>query len=82
MEGIVVDCIKIKSFYGFFISSIPNIKTIKKVDKMILEYKSKNLNQIDIFDGTIPFQFSRISKYCDGFNELFNLPHLQREIRY
>ena len=66
--------IKYKSFL--------NNKTIKKVDKMILEYKSKNLNQIDIFDGTIPFQFSRISKYCDGFNELFNLPHLQREIRY
>ena len=66
--------IKYKSFL--------NNKTIKKVDKMILEYKSKNLNQIDIFDGTIPFQFSRISKYCDAFNELFNLSHLQREIRY
>ena len=65
--------IKYKSFL--------NNKTIKKVDKMILEYKSKNLNQIEIFDGSIPFQFSRISKYCEGFNELFNLPHFQREIR-
>ena len=62
--------------------SFSNNKSIKKVDKLILEYKSKDLNDFDLFNGKIPFQFARMSKYCEGFNELFNPPYSQREIKY
>ena len=62
--------------------SFLNNKSIKKVDKLVLEYKSKDLNDFDLFNGKIPFQFSRMSKYCEGFNELFNPSHSHREIKY
>ena len=62
--------------------SFSSNKSIKKVDKIVLEYKTKDFNDIDLFNGKIPFQFSRMSKYCEGFNELFNPKHLQREAKY
>jgi hypothetical protein len=80
-EYFVVSNIRITLDQSIKYKSFLNNKIIKKVDKMILEYKFNNLDPIEVFDGKIPFQFSRMSKYCDGFNELFNLPHFQRETR-
>ena len=50
---------------------MPNNKhTLKVYDKLILEIKSKNL-ETDIFDGKLPFERSRFSKYCEGFRKLY-----------
>ena len=50
------------------------------VDKesIILEIKSNNMISIDLFKNIVPFQRLRISKYCDGFNKLFNRNENQR----
>ena len=62
-------------YYKSFISN----KMVRKNDKLIIEFKTTNLENIEMFNGEIPFQFSRMSKYCDAFNELFNPPFLYRE---
>lgn len=62
-------------YYKSFMSN----KMVRKNDKLIIEFKTTNLENIEMFNGEIPFQFSRMSKYCDAFNELFNPPFLYRE---
>ena len=62
-------------FYKSYISN----KKINKNDKLIIEFKTNNVNKIEMFNGEIPFQFSRMSKYCEAFNELFNPPYNYRE---
>lgn len=79
-EYFVLSDVRITLDQSLKYKSFSNDKTIKKMNKLVLEYKSKNLNYIELLDGKIPFQLSRMSKYCDAFNELFNLPHFQREI--
>ena len=45
---------------------------------IILEIKSNNMISVDLFKNIVPFQRLRISKYCDGFNKLFNRNENQR----
>ena len=46
-------------YYKSFISN----KMVRKNDKLIIEFKTTNLENIEMFNGEIPFQFSRMSKY-------------------
>ena len=41
-------------------------------ESIILEIKSNNIISTDLLQNIVPFQKLRISKYCDGFNKLFN----------
>tara|TARA_B110000263_G_C15088229_1_gene409585 strand:- start:92 stop:721 length:630 start_codon:yes stop_codon:yes gene_type:complete len=45
---------------------------------IILEIKSNNMINVDLLTDIVPFQRLRISKYCDGFNKLFNSNENQR----
>ena len=47
-------------------------------ESIILEIKSNNMINVDLFTNIVPFQRLRISKYCDGFNKLFNSNENQR----
>ena len=47
-------------------------------ETIILEIKSNNMINVDLFTNIVPFQRLRISKYCDGFNRLFNSNENQR----
>ena len=59
--------------------SFLNNKTINKNNQIIVEFKTNNLNKLQLFNGEIPFQFIRMSKYCEAFTELFNPPYFYRE---
>jgi len=51
---------------------------VKENENLILEIKSINFTSVELFKNIIPFQRLRISKYCDGFNKLFNKNENQR----
>ena len=44
----------------------------KDYNNLIVEIKSQNAPSIDFFESKVPFQRVRFSKYCEGFNKLFN----------
>ena len=51
---------------------------LKDYNNLILEIKSQNAPSIDFFESKVPFQRVRFSKYCEGFNKLFNRNENQR----
>ena len=55
-----------------------SIRYTKDCSSIILETKSNNLFSKNLFENIVPFQRVRISKYCDGFNKLFNRNENQR----
>ena len=52
--------------------SFKSNRHISDYECIILEIKSNNMISVDLFKNIVPFQRLRISKYCDGFNKLFN----------
>jgi len=53
-------------------------RSARNNDDIILEIKSTDKMKKDFLDYNIPFQKLRISKYCEGFNKLFNKNESQR----
>ena len=51
---------------------------VRESENLILEIKSNNFISVELFKNIIPFQRLRISKYCEGFNKLFNKNETQR----
>ena len=43
-----------------------------------MEIKSNKAHNLDLFESKVPFQRIRFSKYCEGFNKLFNRNENQR----
>ncbi len=64
---------------NIYYKSYFNNNKIKKNDKLIIEFKTKNTNNIEMFNGEIPFRFTRMSKYCEAFTELYDPIHFYRE---
>lgn len=55
-----------------------SLRNVKNYNNVIMEVKSKKTPSIDLFESEVPFQRIRFSKYCEGFNKLFNRNENQR----
>jgi hypothetical protein len=53
-------------------------RTLNNFKDLIMEVKSNNTPSIDFFESKVPFQRVRFSKYCEGYNKLFNRNENQR----
>ena len=62
--------IRVTIDYDITYSSVKYCKTIKDTENLILELKSKSINNSDFFLQTIPMNRIRFSKYCMGINVL------------
>ena len=62
--------IRITIDYDMTYSSVKYKKIIKDTENLILELKSKSINNYDFFLHTVPINRIRFSKYCTGINLL------------
>ena len=62
--------IRVTIDYDITYSSVKHKKTIKDTENLILELKSKSVNNSDFFLQIVPMNRIRYSKYCTGINLL------------
>ena len=77
-EYYLLNKIRITLDYDIIYTSVNSKKTLRDIDSLILELKSKSIVNTDFLLNLVPMNRLRYSKYCTGINNIIGIDNTSR----